>query len=86
MTSKVKAEYWKVSEQIVKLQIKTDKEQYMLEEALPGWNCVSFGYIPKSMEDIYIFEKSFECDLDWNKFLGSEKINNLIEMKEVLND
>ena len=86
MTSKVKAEYWKVNEQIVKLQIKTDKEQHILEEALPEWNCVLFGYAPKSMEDIYVFERSFKCELDWNNFLSSEKINNLIEMKEVLND
>ncbi|MBL18596.1 MAG: hypothetical protein CMC82_02030 [Flavobacteriaceae bacterium] len=86
MTSKVKAKYWKVNEQIVKLQIKTDKEQYMLEEVLSGWECVSFGYIPKSKEDIYVFEKSFKCESDWNKFLSSEKISNLIEMKEVRND
>ena len=84
--SRVKGEYWKVEENVIRLQIKTDKEQRKLEEALPGWQCVSYGYVPKTSEDIYVFEKKFDLELDWTKFLYSAKINNLIEMKEVLND
>ena len=84
--SRVKGEYWKVEENVIRLQIKTDKEQRKLEEALPGWQCVSYGYVPKTSEDIYVFEKKFDLELDWTKFLYSAKIKNLIEMKEVLND
>lgn len=84
--SKVKGKYWKTDEKTVKLQLKTDKEQYMLEEALPGWQCVSYGYIPKTKEDIYVFQKKFETDRDWLSFLKSEKLTRLIEMKEVSHD
>jgi len=84
--SKVKGDYWKVNEKTVKLQIKTDKEQRKLEEALPGWNCVSYGYVPKTEEDIYVFERVFSSELDWTNFLNSDKISSLIEMREVTND
>lgn len=84
--SRVKGEYWKVDENIIRLQIKTNKEQRKLEEALPGWHCVSYGYVPKTSEDIYVFEKKFDLELDWTNFINSDKISNLIEMKEVLND
>ena len=84
--SKVKGKYWKTDEKTVKLQLKTDKEQYMLEEALPGWQCVSYGYIPKTKEDIYVFQKKFETDRDWLSFLKSEKLTRLIEKKEVSHD
>ena len=84
--SKVKGKYWKTDEKTVKLQLKTDKEQYMLEEALPGWQCVSYGYIPKTKEDIYVFQKKFETDRDWLSFLKSEKLTRLIELKEVSHD
>ena len=84
--SKIKGEHWKVDENTVRMQIKTRKEQYRLEEALPGWQCVSYGYIPKTSEDIYIFEKSFDSELDWVSFKNSEKIKNLIQMKEVSHD
>lgn len=84
--SRVKGEHWKVNENTIRMQIKTDKEQYKLEEALPGWQCVSYGYIPKTSEDIYIFEKEFESESDWISFTKSEKIKNLIEMKEVSHD
>tara|TARA_R100001443_G_scaffold68677_1_gene77361 strand:- start:122 stop:370 length:249 start_codon:yes stop_codon:yes gene_type:complete len=80
---RVKGEHWKVNERIVRVQIKTDKEQHMLEEALPGWQCVSYGYIPKTNEDIYVFEREFDSEKDWVNFKNSEKITNLIEMREV---
>ena len=84
--SRVKGEYWKIGENIVRLQIKTSKEQRKLEEVLPGWQCVSYGYIPKTSEDIYVFEKKFDLEIDWTRFLCSDKIRSLIEMKEVEND
>ncbi len=83
---KVKGEHWRFNDNTVRLQIKTDKEQRKLEEVLPGWQCVSYGYAPKTNEDIYVFEKKFESELDWSIFINSDKITNLIEMKEVEND
>ena len=80
------ARYWKVTDSIVKLQIKTTQDQRLIEEVLSGWQCVSYGYAPKTKEDIYVFEKRFESDFDLTKFLNSSKINSLIEMKEVPND
>jgi len=68
------------------LQIKTRKEQYKLEEALPGWNCVSYGYAPKTSEDIYVFERNFESELDLLRFLNSDSINKIMEIREVDND
>ena len=84
--SKIKGEHWITSENTVRIQIKTSKEQCKLEEALPGWQCVSFGYIPRTSQDIYVFEKKFDSESEWTDFLRSEKTTNLIEMKEVLND
>ena len=84
--SKVKADYWRTDHNIVKIQIKTNKEQNKLEELLPGWACVSFGYVPKTNEDIYVFEKEFKSEFDWTKFLNSDKLNTLIEMREITND
>ena len=81
--SKVKGEHWKIDENTVRMQIKTSKEQRKLEEALPGWQCVSYGYVPSTSEDIYVFEKKFESEIDWKEFMDSDKIKNLIEMKEV---
>ena len=81
--SKVKGEYWKVNKNTFRIQIKTNKEQESLQEALPGWLCVSYGYIPKSGEDIYIFEKSFQSENDWTSFINYDKINNMIDMREV---
>ena len=83
---KVKGEHWRINHNTVRLQIKTDKEQRKLEEVLPGWQCVSYGYVPGTSEDIYVFEKKFESELDWSIFINSDKITNLIEMKEVEND
>ena len=84
--SKVKGRYWLVDDTTDNLQIKTNQQQEELEEALPGWNCVSYGYIPKTMEDIYVFQRKFKTELDWTKFLNSGTIKNSIEMKEVSND
>ena len=81
--SKVKGDYWIVDDKTVKLQIKTSKEQYKLEEVLSGWQCVSYGYAPKTSEDIYVCERTYESELDLKNFFSSEKITSLIEMKEV---
>ncbi len=83
---RVKGEYWKVDKETVKLQIRTTEEQAHLEEVLPGWMCISYGYAPTTSEDIYVFEKSFQTEIDWTNFLNSDKVNQTIEMKEVPND
>ena len=82
----IKGEYWKTSEKMFRMQIKTSKEQRVLEEVLEGWHCVSYGYIPKTSEDIYVFEKRFESEKDWTSFLKSDNINKLIDVREVNND
>ena len=84
--SKVKAKHWKIDAETVRIQIKTKKEQHKIQEALPGWECISYGYAPKTSEDIYVFEKIFKSELDWTNFKNSDKIKNLIEMKEVPHD
>lgn len=83
---RIKASYWKVEESKYKLQLKTRIEQEQIKEMLPGWECVSFGYIPKTQEDILIFEKQFGSEFDWTNFLKSDTVNELIEMKEINND
>ena len=82
---RVKGDYWKVNTDTVKLQIRTTEEQFQLEEVLPGWMCVSYGYVPSTNEDIYVFEKRFQSEVDWTSFLNSDKVNQAIEMKEVPN-
>ena len=84
--AKIKGDYWRISDNLVKIQMKTKVEQHMIEELLDGWKCVSYGYVPKTEEDIYVFEKSFNTENDWTTFLESDKINKLIEMREVTND
>jgi hypothetical protein len=84
--SKIKGEHWKTSDKTVRLQIATNKQQQQLQEALPGWECISFGYIPKTNQDIYVFERHFETELDWTNFLSSDKTKSLIDMKEIKND
>ena len=84
--SKVKGEYWRIDKNTVRMQIKTDKDQRLLEEVLPGWECISYGYVPRTSEEIYVFEKVFESESVWNRFIYSEKVKNFINMKEVLND
>lgn len=83
---RIKASYWKVEETKYKLQLKTKIEQEQVEEMLPGWQCVSFGYIPTTQEDILIFEREFSSEFDWTNFLRSDTINELIEMREATND
>ncbi len=84
--SRIKANYWKVEESRYKLQLKTRVEQKEIEKVLKGWSCVSYGYAPKTSEDIYIFEKNFNSEFDWTSFLKSDTVNELIEMKEILNE
>lgn len=86
MKRKIKADYWKVEESKYKLQLRTRIEQDKIEEALPGWACVSFGYNPSTSEDIYVFEREFESEFDWTNFLNSDSVNKTIEMKEVKNE
>ena len=80
---RAKGKHWKIDSNTVRVQIKTKVSQHELEEVLQGWKCVSYGYIPKTSEDIYVFEKKFDSELDWANFINSDKIKNLIEMKEV---
>ncbi len=82
---KVKGDYWKTEHNTVKIQIRTQDGQDEIQEALPGWVCVSFGYVPKTSEDIYVFEKEFKSEIDWTNFLNSDKLKETIEMREVLN-
>ena len=84
--SRIKANYWKVEESKYKLQFKTRVEQKEIEKVLKGWSCVSYGYVPNTSEDIYIFEKNFNSEFDWTNFLKSDTVNELIEMKEILNE
>ncbi len=82
---KVKGDYWKTEQNTVKIQIRTQHAQEQIQEALPGWVCISFGYVPKTSEDIYVFEKEFKSEIDWTNFLNSDKLKESIEMKEVPN-
>jgi len=84
--SRIKANYWKVEESKYKLQLKTRVEQKEIEKVLKGWSCISYGYAPNTSEDIYIFEKNFNSEFDWTNFLKSDTVNELIEMKEILNE
>lgn len=83
---RIKANYWKVDECKYKLQLQTNVGQKQIEEVLSGWQCVSFGYIPKTEEDIYVFEKRFNSKPEWNDFLKSAKVNQFIDMKEIKNE
>ena len=62
MVEKVKGDYWKTEENTFKVQIKTRQEQQYLQDALPGWQCVSYGYAPSTSEDIYVFERKFNSE------------------------
>tara|TARA_B100001248_G_C27383844_1_gene458548 strand:+ start:1834 stop:2091 length:258 start_codon:yes stop_codon:yes gene_type:complete len=84
--AKIKGDYWKVNDNVVKIQMKTKIDQHMIEELLGDWKCVSYGYVPKTQEDIYVFEKYFTTENDWTMFLESDKITKLIEMREIKND
>lgn len=82
----IKADYWIVEENKVKLQIKTTEQQTDLQDILPGWKCVSYGFVPKTMEDIYVFEKQFDKQKDLARFVNSGMINEQIKIREVTND
>ena len=81
---RMKGEYWKVEENKYRLQLKTTAEQKVIQDMLPGWECISFGYIPTTKQDILVFERDFESSFDWTKFLNSDNITTEnIELKEV---
>ena len=80
---KMKGKYWKIDCNTYKLQLNTTNNQEDVESLLPDWECVSFGYAPSTNEDILIFEKIFHSEVDWTKFLNSDKIIETIELKEV---
>ena len=50
---------------------------------LPGWDCVSFGYIPDTQEDILVFERQFFTEKDWTNFTKTDTIIKIIELREV---
>jgi hypothetical protein len=83
---RIRANYWKVEECKYKLQMRTSVEQEQIEAVLPDWQCVSFGYVPKTEEDIYVFEKSFDSELEWTNFLKSEKVKQLIEVRKATDE
>jgi hypothetical protein len=80
---RLKGNYWKVDEVTYKLQLKTRVEQREVQEYLPGWDCISFGYAPSTQEDILIFERKFKSEMDWTKFLNSDLTLETIELREV---
>ncbi len=80
---KLKGNYWKVEKNTYKLQLKTRANQEEIQSRLPGWDCVSFGYVPTTQEDILIFEREFESELDWTNFLNSDLTLENIDLREV---
>ena len=80
---RIKAKYWKTDDAKYRIQIKTALEHQEALALLPGWNCVSFGYIPETQEDILVFEKQFITEKDWTNFTKTDTIIKLIELKEV---
>jgi hypothetical protein len=80
---RIKADYW-TQENVVKLQIRTKIGQTEIQRILPGWQCVSYGYVPKTMEDIYVFERVFTTESDLTDFIKSDTIIKQLEMREVL--
>ncbi len=80
---KIKGEFWRVEDNKLRLQIKTKIEQREIQEILPEWKCVSYGFIPKTMEDIYVFERRFDKENDLTNFVNSDNIVKRLEMREV---
>ena len=80
---RIKAEYWKTDETKYRIQIKTTLNHTEATALLPGWECVSFGYIPNTQEDILVFEKQFTTEKDWTNFTKTDTIIKLIELREV---
>ena len=79
---RIKADYW-TQENIIRLQIKTKIGQTEIQRILSGWQCVSYGYATKTMEDIYIFERVFATENDLTDFIKSDTIIKQLEMREV---
>jgi len=80
---KIKGEFWRIEDNKLRLQIKTKIEQREIQEILPEWKCVSYGFIPKTMEDIYVFERRFDKENDLTNFVNSDNIVKRLEMREV---
>lgn len=80
---KIKGEFWRVEDNKFRIQIKTKIEQREIQEILPEWKCVSYGFIPKTMEDIYVFERRFDKENDLTNFVNSDNIVKRLEMREV---
>ena len=79
----IRGEYWIIEGNKVKLQIKTTQQQSEIQEIIPDWRCVSYGFAPKTMEDIYVFEKEFEKQKELTRFINSDTINKQIKIREV---
>jgi hypothetical protein len=80
---RIKAEYWKTDETKYRIQFKTTLDHREVTRLLPDWECVSFGYIPDTQEDILVFEKQFDTEKDWTNFTKTDTIIKLIELREV---
>ena len=79
---RIKADYW-TQDNTLRLQIKTKIEQTEIQRILLGWNCISYGYAPKTAEDIYVFERVFSTENDLTDFIKSDIIIEQLEMREV---
>ena len=80
---RIKAKYWKTDDTKYRIQFKTTMEHQDAKRLLPGWERVSFGYIPMTQEDILVFEKQFDTEKDWTNFTKTDTIIKLIELREV---
>ena len=80
---RIKAKYWKTGDTKYRIQFKTTLDHREASSLLPGWECVSFGYIPNTQEDILVFEKQFITEKDWTNFTKTDTIIKLIELREV---
>ena len=80
---RIKAKYWKTDDNKYRIQFKTTLEHQEALALLPGWDCVSFGYIPDTQEDILVFERQFFTEKDWTNFTKTDTIIKLIELREV---
>jgi hypothetical protein len=83
MTKRITGECWNVQDNLYRIQVKTTLEHQEALALLPGWDCVSFGYIPETQEDILVFEKQFITEKDWTNFTKTDTIIKLIELREV---
>jgi hypothetical protein len=83
MMERITGECWNVQDNLYRLQIKTKCELRNVEDKLPGWTCVSFGYVPSTGEEILVFEREFKSKKDWTNFTKTDTIIKLIELREV---